>query len=104
MLLICAMYPNIMGFVNMIMDYVDNKIGMEFKWEIEFLQLLVAGLPYRLLYFEVDDWATVIPILIIKFAYKGFIYVVYPINYEKIKGTRLKFNIKIKKMCFNNKR
>jgi hypothetical protein len=35
--IICAIYPNIMGLISAIMNQVDKKLVLEFKWEITFL-------------------------------------------------------------------
>lgn len=54
--IICAIYPNIMGLIAKITNKVNNKTGLEFKYEIILLSTLLAGIPYRLIYFTVDDW------------------------------------------------
>ena len=94
--IMCALYPNIMGAIKGVMEAINDKFELEFKYEIQFLQLLLAGLPYRLLYFEVSEWYIVVPILFIKQCYKFFIYVVFPSNYVYLKSKRLSAVVKIK--------
>jgi hypothetical protein len=73
-----------MGVFHALTEKINKKFGLELKWELEFLQLMVAGLPYRLIFFVASQWPAALPIFAIKIFYKSLIYIIVPVNREKI--------------------
>ena len=48
-LIYCAVYPFVIGIIKFVMVALDEKFDNDMKWEIQFLSLCYAALPYKIL-------------------------------------------------------
>ena len=87
------MYPIIIGIVKKIISLIDKKYELLMGELIELLSLAFAALPYRTLYFGIEDIKLAFIVIGVKMVYKISTYVFYASLLKK--SHKLQINSKI---------
>jgi len=78
-LFFCSVYPILMGVVQKMMDFLNDKFDLELDLVAELYSLFYASLPYKLVYLNIEDFFIGFIVLAIKITFKLIVYVIVPI-------------------------
>ena len=100
--LVCFMYPIIVGIIKKIIILIDEKYELLMDEIIELLSLAFAALPYRTLYFGIEDTRLAFIVIGVKMVYKISTYVFYVLALDKITQIADKFKNKLVQIGISN--
>lgn len=99
-LIFCAIYPLIMGLIQNIISWINDRYKLDLDLLAEAYSVLFASLPYKMLFLEVDAYYLAFLILCIKASYKTVAFIIIPSfkhayfrkkkNFENIKKMKSK--------------
>ncbi|EAS01609.2 transmembrane protein, putative (macronuclear) [Tetrahymena thermophila SB210] len=94
---LCMGYPALIGIIKLVPVTINSIMKLRYQWQIQFLSLFFASLPYRGLYLEFNQYKLGLGIVAIKFFYKLLVYYLQFRFASQLFDLKKKINMKIKK-------
>jgi len=82
--LLCTGYPLAIDISKGFMKLASRHGTPKMKFYVEYLSLAFAALPFRMIYFDIEHYDLLLVVLLAKFLYKSFVYLVIGSNVEKL--------------------